>query len=195
MTDDFRKRVYSLGSFLRDAVMLGRNVIALTRTFCSRRVDKAFREKLNLAVTGVLGCRYCTWLHTEMALSHGVEPEELQKILSLELGAFPDEQAVALAFAQHYSETGAAPEREAEKRFYEFYDNETAHDILLYIKIIYFGNLSGNTIDAFINRVQGKPYDASSLWSELVIFFVLGPYYLIILPLLAFAFHYKKQRK
>ncbi|HHO77263.1 MAG TPA: carboxymuconolactone decarboxylase family protein [Deltaproteobacteria bacterium] len=193
MADDFRKRVYELDSFFRDAVDLGRNIVALTRAFYSCRVDKAFREKLNMAVTSVLGCRYCTWLHTEMALSHGVDPQELQKILSGEIGSFPGEHSVALAFAQHYSETGAVPDKNAKRRFYEFYDHETANDIVLYIKVIYFGNLSGNTIDALIGRIKGRPNEASRLLSEIVISVLLGPYYLIILPLLAFAFHYKNK--
>jgi len=191
MRNTFTKRVYSLGSFFRDAVFLAGNTFGLLSTFCSTRVDKNFREKLNMAVTAVLGCRYCTWLHTEMALSHGVEPEELQKIMSYEFGDFPREQAVALAFAQHFSETDAAPDREVLQRFHGFYDHETAKDILHYIKFIYFGNLSGNTIDALISRVKGRPVDASSLLTEIVIAALVGPYFLIILPLLAVAFHYK----
>ncbi len=195
MNDQFRKRIYSLGGFFRDAIFLVRNSFLLLRTFLSGRVDKAFREKLNMAVTSVLGCRYCTWLHTEMALSHGVGPEELQKILSNEFGDFPQEQAVALAFAQHFSETDAAPQKEAEQRFREIYDHDTAQDILFYIKFIYFGNLSGNTIDAFFSRLKGRPIETSSLFTETVIAALLGPYFLIILPLLAVAFHYKTRFK
>ncbi|MGC9323437.1 MAG: carboxymuconolactone decarboxylase family protein [Desulfomonilia bacterium] len=195
MGDCFRKRVYDLGSFFRDVGSLGKDSIALIVAFYSGRVNKAFREKLSMAVTGVLGCRYCSWLHSEMALSHGVKSEELQKILSNELGDFPQEQAVALAFAQHYSETGGKPQIQTEQRFYEFYGPEISRDILLNIKIIYFGNLSGNTIDAFFSRVKGAPHEESSLWSELVILFLLGPYFFIVLPLLAFAFHYRTQLK
>lgn len=192
MEDDFKKRVYVLDNFFHDILSLGRNIFDLIDTICSRRINKAFREKLNMAVTSVLGCRYCSWLHTEMALSQGVEGKDLQNILSQELGDFPEKEAVALAFAQHYSETNGRPQKDAEMRFYEYYGRKMAKDILFYIQMMYIGNLSGNTIDALLNRVKGHPVEGSNLCGELVIFSVLGPYFLIILPILAFAVRRKR---
>lgn len=193
MADDFRKRVYGLGEFFRDFLSLGCNSLNLIASLCWRQVTKALHAKLNMAVIGVLGCRYCSWLHSELALSNGVDDKELQELLSQELGAFSEEEAVALAFAQHYSETGGRPSKEAEQRLQEYYGPEMAKHLLLYLQVIYFGNLSGNTIDAFLHRLRGQPVDSSTLLSELVIFLIMGPYYLIILPLIARAIHRKQK--
>jgi AhpD family alkylhydroperoxidase len=195
MQEGSKKRIYGLKGFFSDGISLLMHLPELVDTLRSGRVSKSFREKLNMAVISVLGCRYCNWLHSEMALSHGVAVEELKNLLIKELGDFPAEQAVALAFAQHYSESGGLPGKEAEQKFHEFYDRETAKDILLYIKIIYLGNLAGNTVDAFLSRISGKPHEDGSFLSELVIFILAGPYYLLMLPLLALAFHYKTQNR
>ena len=72
----------------------------------AKGVSHKLRERLMVAVSGVLECKYCTWLHSEMALSHGVDAKDIQELLSTEIGKFPEEETVALAFAQHYSKTG-----------------------------------------------------------------------------------------
>jgi len=195
MIDDFKKRIYDLGSFFHDVIYLARNIPGVIDALCCRRVSKSFRAKLNMAVISVLGCRYCSWLHSEIALAQGVEGKELKSLLSQEIGDFPEEEAIALAFAQHYSETGGTPHKEAEKSFYEYYDKKLAENIVIYIRIIYLGNLSGNTIDAFFNRLKGQPVDGSRLWAELVIFALLGPYYLVILPLIAHILQSKNRGK
>lgn len=193
MQDEFRKRVYSLGEFFPDLVSLGRNSFNLVRAMNSRRIGREFHAKLNMAVIGVLGCRYCSWLHSGLALNSGVQDGELRQLLSQELGDFPEEESVALAFAQHYSETGGRPDKAATERLYEYYGAETSEDIELYLQMIYFGNLAGNTIDAFLHRLRGRPTQGSSITSELVIFLMLGPYYLVILPLIATILHRKKR--
>lgn len=42
-----------------------------------------------------------------------------------------------------------------------------ARDILAYIRMITFGNLLGNTLDAFFSRLAGRPAPGSTLWDEL----------------------------
>jgi hypothetical protein len=130
-----------------------------------------------------------------MALTHGVDAEEIQKLLSMEIGYFPDDEAIALAFAQHYSETGGKPQEKAKERLYQYYGRKKAGHIVSFIQIIYFGNLAGNTVDAFLNRLKGNPAEGSNLWSETVIFLLTGPYYLIILPVLAFTLGHFNSRK
>jgi len=191
MTDSFHKRIYTTSRFFHDFSAIIESIPDVIKAPRTKRVTKAFREKLFVAVSNVLGCRYCSWLHTEMALSKGVDKKEIQKILSQEIGDFPEDEAVALAFAQHYSETGGRPKKDAEQRFYQYYGREMARDILKHIQMIYFGNLAGNTVDAFIERLKGRPVEGSDLWGELVIFPLTAPYFLIILPLLAFVYQKK----
>ena len=193
----FRSRIYNgLGDFLYDFLRFIINSFAYIRNASNRRVEQALREKLMVAVSGVLECKYCTWLHSEMALTHGVDEAEIQKLLSSELGDFPEDESVALAFAQHYSESGGKPNEGAKARFFNYYGAKKAKDILSYIQIIYFGNLSGNTVDAFLSRLKGQVVEDSNLFTEVVIFMIVGPYYLGILSVLAHVLgYYNAKRK
>lgn len=195
MKNDFRKRIYNnLSDFLSDFLGFIINSSIYVKSVKNKRVNRKLREKLMVAVSGVLGCKYCTWLHSEMALSHGVDAGDIQSLLSSELGKFPEEEAVALAFAQHYSETGGRVQEQVRQRFYKYYGREKARDILGYIQIIYFGNLSGNTVDALLERLKGYPVEGSNSWDEVIIFLLAGPYHLGILPLLAHTAGYMNRR-
>jgi len=193
----FQSRIYnSLGDFFYDFLRFIINSFAYIRNASNRRVEQPLREKLMVAVSGVLECKYCTWLHSEMALTHGVDEAEIQKLLSSELGDFPEDESVALAFAQHYSESGGKPNDGAKARLFNYYGAKKAQDILSYIQIIYFGNLSGNTVDAFLSRLKGQAVEDSNLFTEVVIFMIVGLYYLGILPILAHVLgYYNAKRK
>ena len=68
-------------------------------------VSEQFEKRIMLAVTQVNGCRLCSYYHTKEALKMGMPETEIKSMLSGELGVAPEEEAVALAFAQHYAET------------------------------------------------------------------------------------------
>lgn len=133
----------------------------------SGEVDKAFAEKIMLAVTKVNGCRYCDYGHTRAALKEGVSEKEIARIAKGELGEFPEEEAVALMYAQHFAETAENPDPEAYRRFVEYYGEEKARYIMAYIRMIMWGNLMGNTFDAVLSRLKGSPCENSTLCSEL----------------------------
>jgi len=188
---NFKKRVYNNRSdFFNDLSFFFKNIPNFIKSIYKKRINAAFREKLMVAVSAVLDCKYCSWLHTEIALSKGVGREEIKKILGKEMGKLSEDEAIALIFAQHYSEMGGRPEKEAEERFYKYYGKERARDILNYIRAIYFGNLAGNTVDALLSRIKGKPAEESNIWSELIIFLILSPYFFIILPIVASIHHF-----
>lgn len=136
-----------------------------------------------LAVTRVNGCRYCAYGHSRAALAVGVTEAEIQHLMSGDLGGFPEEEAVALAFAQHYAESACQPDVQALRRLMDTYGPETARDIQAYLRMITFGNLYGNTFDALLSRLAGKPAAGSSLWSELGVIF--GVFVLIPLTMLS----------
>ncbi|MCD6487218.1 MAG: carboxymuconolactone decarboxylase family protein [Syntrophobacterales bacterium] len=195
MKNDFRKRIYNnLSDFLSDLLSFIINSSIYVRNIKNKGISRKLREKLMVAVSGVLGCKYCTWLHSEMALSHGVDAGDIQRLLSSELGDFPEEEAVALAFAQHYSETGGKIQKQVRQRLHKYYGRETARDISGYIQIIYFGNLAGNTVDALLERLKGHPVEGSNSWDEVVIFLLSSPYFFGILPLIAHTAGYINRR-
>jgi AhpD family alkylhydroperoxidase len=150
MMDGFKKRFYTPRTFWHDLQEVMREMPAFKDTARSGRVPRAFAEKIMLAVTQVNGCRYCAYGHTRTALKEGVSSEDIEKILAAELGDFPEEEAVALAFAQHWAETAGQPDPEAEHRFREYYGPVVSADILNWMRMINMGNLMGNTLDAIL---------------------------------------------
>ena len=149
----FDKRFYTPRSLIRDLRELLARRSEIRETMQSGRVSRAFAEKIMMAVTAVNQCRYCARYHTRLALKEGIPQDEIARILSLELDEFPPEEAVALAFAQHWAETEGHPDPEAERRFRETYGTQVSADILNWMRVITMGNLLGNSWDALLWRV------------------------------------------
>jgi AhpD family alkylhydroperoxidase len=163
----FNRRIYTFLAFKTDVQQIFDHMDELRRAARGGRVSKAFAEKIMLVVTSVNGCRYCSYGHSRAALAAGVSEIELQRLLALDLGTFPVKETTALTFAQHYAESACQPDPAAWQRVVAYYGQETAHDILAYLRMITFGNLLGNTFDALLSRLAGKPAPGSSLGSEL----------------------------
>ncbi len=167
MKTPFNKRIYTFPAFKADVQQIFDHIDNLRQAARGGRVSKAFAEKIMLVVTAVNGCRYCNYGHSQAALAAGVSDAELKRLLALELGDFPIEEATALTFAQHYAETACQPDPEAWQRAVTCYGQDTAQDILAYLRMITFGNLLGNTFDALLSRMTGKPAPGSKLRDEL----------------------------
>lgn len=178
----FQKRIFTPASLRTTVREVFGQMDDLRRAARRGRVSKPFAEKLMLAVTRVNGCRYCAYGHTRAALALGVPADEIQRLMAGDLGSFPPEEAVGLAFAQHFAESRGQIDPDAWQRLVEAYGEETAQDILPYLRMITFGNLYGNTFDALLSRLAGNPAPGSSLWSELGI--LLGVFVLVPLELL-----------
>jgi AhpD family alkylhydroperoxidase len=173
----FTKRIYTWASFKMAVVEVFGHMQDLRQASQAGRVSRQFSEKIMLAVTRVNGCRYCAYGHSRAALIAGVPETELHKIMAGELGSFPEKEAVALAFAQHYAESDCRPDPDAWQKFVDYYGIDTAHDILVYMRMITFGNLYGNTFDALLSRLSGAPAAGSSLWNELGV--ILGVFLIV----------------
>ena len=168
MINQYSKRMYTFRQLKQDRVFLFSNSKRLKHLKSETRVSRAFGEKIMLAVTAVNDCVHCARFHTSLALLNGVERDEVRALLAQEINQDVDDyEAVALNFAQHYAESERHPDPEILREFYETYGKETADDIMLYIRLIFLGNLSGNTFDGFISRLRGKPAENSSLLFEL----------------------------
>ncbi len=163
----FNRRIYTFPTFRADVVQIFDHMHDLRRAAHAGRVSKTFAEKIMLVVSSVNGCRYCCYAHSRAALATGVSENELQSLLALDLGTFPVFEVTALTFAQHFAESNCQPDPVAWQRVVTYYGEETAQDILAYLRMITFGNLLGNTFDALLSRFVGKPAPGSSLWSEL----------------------------
>ncbi len=148
------KRTYSgPGEFFADQFYLVKNIGTVIRLSLRKQVSPAFRERLMLAVISVYGCRYCTWLHTGEALRAGVPEEEITTLLEGSIDTCPEEEAVALLYAQHWADTNCRPDPSAVERLESTYGHDMARTIHVVLRMNRLGNLSGNTWDRFLHRV------------------------------------------
>jgi AhpD family alkylhydroperoxidase len=163
----FGKRILPGPAYLRQELDYWLNhpeeIKALYR---EERVSRVFAERLILAVTGVNRCRYCTFGHTRSASHMGMSQDEIEQLLAGDLGQADPSEMEALAFAIHYAESGGRPGFDAISQLRSVYGVDTARDILTAIRLIMLGNLVGNTFDALISHMRGRPAPESSLLDE-----------------------------
>jgi AhpD family alkylhydroperoxidase len=126
--------------------------IALVKPATSRTL----REKVIIGVTSVNNCRWCSWLHTGIALKQGVNLDELQSVLSSDtFGTVTDPEATAILFAQHFADTRRHPTPAARLALAKQFTPGQCREIMAWIHFIYFANLSGNSADAWLARFRG----------------------------------------
>jgi AhpD family alkylhydroperoxidase len=153
-TRKFTKRTYSLWELLADISFLTKNIRDVRRIMREELISSAFRERLMLSVTSVYGCRYCCWAHTREALRSEIDPKEITGLLTGSVDNCPEEEALALLYAQHWADSNARPDPEATRRLEEAYGAETAKTINMVLRIVRVGNLWGNSWDCFLYRVS-----------------------------------------
>jgi len=148
-TAEFQKKTFTARSLPISIARFSHNFPRLVRAKRADRVSAQFAEKIMLAVTAVNECQYCTRYHTDLAREAGMNQETITQLLENDIGsAVDDDEQPALVFAQQYAETDENPGRDARNALRETYGQETAADILAFVRAIYFGNLLGNTYDA-----------------------------------------------
>lgn len=153
-SNHFSKRAFTPRLFFQRTADILLHLPDLARLRRSRKLPRPFAEKLMLAVTQVNDCRYCSFYHTRLALRAGVSPEEVRQLMQGSLGAFPPEQAVALAFAQSWAEQDCHQDPAEWQRLVSYYGLESAREIMVYLRLIAYGNLLGNTFDALLFSLQ-----------------------------------------
>jgi AhpD family alkylhydroperoxidase len=134
------------------ALLRDRSRIRALRT--GALIDRAFQERLMLAVTEVNGCRYCAYAHARMALAAGVTRADVDALSGGDLAGSPPDQVSALLYAQHWAETGARPDPETRRHILQTYGQATTEAIELSMRMIRVGNLAGNTWDHLMYRLS-----------------------------------------
>ncbi len=183
MNKTFNRRIFSFKQFIID---LGFNIYMLPATISMLRnkdISKAFREKIMMVVTAVNGCTYCTWFHSKRAASSGLTESEIKNLLLLQFNTnASDFEIPGLLFAQNYAETNREADKSVEEKLYKFYGRKTARHIYIITRMITFGNLSGNTFDAFLSRFKGQKAPNSTIIFEVFFFLISAPFLLPIMP-------------
>ena len=178
---NFYKRVYGMKEFyfiLEGAV---NSFPVLRKARRQNILSKQFQERIMLAVSEVNGCEMCSYYHAKEALKSGMSDEDIKSILQGELGDIPEDESVAILFAQHYAESSANPDQKTWNRVVGKYGKERAAAILAYIKVIMMGNVFGLAAGSLFNRFKGiKVNKKSNIGLELSI--LLSP--IILFPVL-----------
>jgi AhpD family alkylhydroperoxidase len=151
----FKKRTYkNPGEFFGDIWFLIKNSKKIRKIKDKGIISPAFRERLMLAVTAVNGCRYCSYFHAKQALKSGMTPEEIEVLLSGSIANCPEDESVALIYAQYWAESNARPDADAVNKLEDIYGNEKAEAINLNLRMIRLGNLTGNSWDYLLYHIS-----------------------------------------
>lgn len=178
----FRKRVFSYSSLLLSTFRLILALPGVCWIYLLRGLPSSFAERILLVISGVNACSYCCWFHGEMALRSGVAMAEVEQLLQQLIPAgVTESEKPALIFALHYADTAARPEPAQLALLKTRYSRWQVFGILGLCAAIYFGNLSGNTFDAFRQRFRGHPVANSPVLVELLVFLLCAPFLLPIM--------------
>jgi len=156
MARQFSKRTFTLPLLATSFGALVLYMPVRWITLVKPATSRALREKVMLGVTSVNDCRWCSWLHSGIALKHGVDLAELQSLLDRgTFGAVDEREATAVLFAQHFAETRRRPTPAARLALARQFTPWQRMEIMAWIHFIYFANLSGNSADAWLARLRG----------------------------------------
>lgn len=162
MTKKFKKRTYSIGGLVKDLGFLLIKTPQIISALRNKKISGRFMEKIMLVVTAVNGCIYCSWYHARRAVNSGIPKSEVKKILKLQFKTeVMDYELSGLLYAQHYAETNRNPDKEMKAELYKFYGEKTANHIYLFIRLIFVGNLLGNTFEVFLKKIKRNKVPAN----------------------------------
>jgi AhpD family alkylhydroperoxidase len=131
-----------------------------------------FQERIILAVTSVNDCKYCSFFHSKMAIEHGCKDEEINAILQQDLNCVDPYELPALAFAQHFAESHENPSKSATRKLLQIYGTHRTKQIIASCMMISWGNLLGNTIDAYHARRTGQRNNKNGQIFETLLYYL-----------------------
>ena len=151
----FNKRTFkNAKEFLHELQFPLRNRKQLKEVKKKGLITPAFQERLMLAVTAVNDCRYCSYFHAKLALKNGLTPGEINRLLQGDIDNCPNDEAVAVIYAQHWAEFNGHPDSEALQKLEKVYGVEKTEAIHLILRLIRLGNLLGNSWDYLLFRLS-----------------------------------------
>ena len=175
------KRTLTPGNVFRTVAGVAASGRVLLSALFRPKIPAALREKIMLGVTSITDCRYCQWGHTHWAMAHGVPLEEVNQILGNQvesLKAKDPAEAAAILFARHYAEHLDQFDPGSIENLRTFYSNAQVAEILAYVRAITFGSLTGNTVEAFLDRFRGD--GRTSFLFECVVAAAAAPILLVL---------------
>ncbi|MAX57196.1 MAG: hypothetical protein CL537_17040 [Alcanivoracaceae bacterium] len=168
--DGFRKRKYSLGWAVRDAISVFARLKDIHAIAVKNRLPEDFREEIMVAVSRANGCTICNFTHHEFAQHAGVSEETLRQLEQADYHDFDPHRKIAIDYAVARSLSDFGPvDPELNERFVQEFTDQEQYDIDFVARFITIMNLSCNKLEAFYHRLNGDPAKDSSIFGELVI--------------------------
>ena len=181
--EQFRKRVYSNKDvFLNDFRAFVRALPSFLKAYVFGKLERAFVEKIFVAVSTINSCKYCSWIHLKLGLKSGTNLQDVYNLISLihDTGNIKDErEAFTIAFASYYVDSRGELDRCIIERFRSMYPPDMAKAIISCIQVINFANLVANTFEEFLDYLL-KRRRSRNMWLKFAIFLLSSP---ICLPL------------
>jgi AhpD family alkylhydroperoxidase len=162
------KRLISVWELYRIMMLAFCSIPRLKRAKAAGKMNKAFLERIMLAVTEVNGCALCSYYHTKVALEEGFSAGEIRAMLGGSFADVPPEQLRGVLFAQHYADQRGNPSRESWEKIVADYDETGAYGVLAVTRMIMMGNAVGIPSGSFLLRFRGKADPRSNVFYELL---------------------------
>lgn len=178
------KRTLTSENILRTVANCAISFPVIIRSIFRPKTSKAMREKIMLGVTAINDCRYCAWGHSHWAFSQGVSLEEVNQILGNQdhsLKANDPSEAAAILFGQHYAEHLDQIDPDSVLNLRNYFSQAQVREIVAFVYFITFTILSGNTVDALLERTRGEGRPITVV--EGVAGVVLAPLLLVLVAL------------
>ena len=170
MPEIFQKRTSRLAPLARMLGSVAVRVPGIAQLYAEPTLDPALREEIMVAVSRMNDCRYCSFVHTELAADAGVPDAELAELEGVDDGSFERKRWLAIALARASVAADFGPvDPDLERVVAAEYDDRERDAIQLAARVITAANLFGNTFDALVERTRGRPAPDSRLFDEVVI--------------------------
>jgi AhpD family alkylhydroperoxidase len=184
------KRTLTPDNLFRTVANVVASIPVLLVALVRPKTSAVLREKIALGVTSINDCRYCAWGHTHWAMANGVPLEEVNQILGFQLESLEARdpaEAAAILFAQHYAEQRDQFDPDSIENLRKHYNDAQVTEILAYVRAITLGTLTGNTVDAFLDRFRGDSQTSSDgqtgIFFEGVVAAAAAPFALVLILL------------
>ncbi|SHH17807.1 alkylhydroperoxidase AhpD family core domain-containing protein [Anaerosphaera aminiphila DSM 21120] len=152
--DFFGRKLYNFKESYTNLYYCVRSIPKFKKYMKKNVLTQSFKSKIMLATTEVNGCAMCSYKHTEIALESGVDQKEIQSLLNSVMSDIPEEERVAILFAQYYADNRGVISDSSWNEVVSEYGEEKALAILAAIQIIMAGNTYGIPMGSLLSRIN-----------------------------------------
>jgi|LGOV01.1.fsa_nt_gb AhpD family alkylhydroperoxidase len=161
-------RVFKFREQLNNIYFGAKGFVILKSSKKLKYMNRKFKERIMLAITEVNGCEMCSYMHTKLALSSGMNAEDIKNILDGDTSNIPLDEAVAVMFAQDFAYSKEAPSKDSVDRLIQEYGTEKADRIVAVCNVITMTNGMGTSLDYLYKRIKFKRNKNSNILIELL---------------------------